>query len=136
MRAGSAAEAVAGATATVLMLPSSDHVERAVREGDLLGAMQAGSLLIDMSSSDPMRTRALGEEVAARGLRMLDAPVSGGVRGAREGSLTIIASGEEPDLEAARPLLETMGSRVLHCGSAGRRGRDEGAEQPALPARG
>ena len=101
------------------MLPSSDHVERALREEDLLGAMEARSLVIDMSSSDPMRTRALGEEVAARGLRMLDAPVSGGVRGAREGSLTIMAGGEEADLAEARPLLETMGARVLHCGSLG-----------------
>jgi 3-hydroxyisobutyrate dehydrogenase len=118
-RAKSARAAVDGADATILMLPASDHVERALREDGVLEAMAEGSLLIDMSSSEPLRTRALGEEAAARGLRMLDAPVSGGVSGAREGTLTIMAGGEEADLAEARPLLETMGAKVLHCGALG-----------------
>ena len=118
-RAESARAAVDGAAATILMLPSSDQVEQALREAGVLDAMEEGSLLIDMSSSEPLRTQALGEEAAARGLRMLDAPVSGGVSGAREGTLTIMVGGEEADLAAARPLLETMGSAVLHCGALG-----------------
>ena len=87
--------AATGAQVLVTMLPDG----RAVRSA-LLGrkgaarSLAPGSAVIDMSSSDPMATRVLGDELAARGLRFLDAPVSGRVDGARNGTLTIMAGGD------------------------------------------
>jgi 3-hydroxyisobutyrate dehydrogenase len=85
------------------------------------GAAEAApdALLVDMSSSEPARTRVVAERVRAAGARMIDAPVSGGVRGARGGTLTIMAGGDEADVEEARPVLELLGSRVLPAGPIG-----------------
>jgi 3-hydroxyisobutyrate dehydrogenase len=109
----------AGARAVILILPSSEIVGRVVLSEGLLGAMEPGSLLIDMSSSDPTETRALAEQVAARGVRFVDAPVSGGVAGARAGTLTIMAGGAESDVEACRAALETLGNNVIRVGEVG-----------------
>jgi 3-hydroxyisobutyrate dehydrogenase len=124
--AGAADDAVAtaaGADAVILMLPGTPVV-RAVLEGDsthlgLLAAIEPGTLLVDMSSSEPMATRELAARAAQHGVRFVDAPVSGGVRGAVDGSLTIMAGGEAADVEAARPLLEALGSSTSHVGPAG-----------------
>lgn len=113
-------EAVAaGARAVILILPNSEIVGRVVLSEGLLGMMEPGSLLIDMSSSDPTETRALAEQVAARGVRFVDAPVSGGVAGARAGTLTIMAGGAESDVEACRAALETLGNHVIRVGEVG-----------------
>lgn len=93
LRVDSAADAAAGARAVLLMLPDSAAVARALLDEGLLGSMEEGSLLIDMGSSEPQETRRLAEEAGSRGVRLLDAPVSGGVSGAREGSLTVMAGG-------------------------------------------
>ncbi|HEV7791481.1 MAG TPA: NAD(P)-binding domain-containing protein, partial [Pseudonocardia sp.] len=85
----SAADAAAGAPVVILMLPDSDVVEKVV-DGGLLDALGDGALLVDMSSSEPLRTRALARRVAERGVTLVDAPVSGGVSGARAGTLTIM----------------------------------------------
>jgi 3-hydroxyisobutyrate dehydrogenase len=114
----SAADAAAGASAVILMLPTSDIVEQVV-EGGLLTALPAGCLVIDMSSSQPDRTRVLAERVDAAGFRLVDAPVSGGVRGATAGTLTIMFGGSEEDLACSRQLLETMGKSVVHAGAVG-----------------
>lgn len=116
----SPAEAAAGADVLVTMLPD----ERAVRAA-LLGrngaaaALSPGSLVIDMSSSDPVATRELGAALAKWGLRLLDAPVSGRVEGARNGTLTIMAGGRAADLEHVRPVLEALGQRIFHAGPLG-----------------
>jgi 3-hydroxyisobutyrate dehydrogenase len=116
---GAVGEVAQGADGVVLMLPSSKVVNAVLLDQGLLDAIAPGTLLLDMSSSAPTETRALAGPVAERGVRFVDAPVSGGVRGARAGSLTIVVGGEDADVAAARPLLEVVGSRALHVGGIG-----------------
>ena len=116
--ADSPTAAVVGAAGVVLMLPNSDVVTDVLRTPGLLEASAPGALVIDMSSSEPTRTRALGAECALAGRRMIDAPVSGGVRGAEAGTLTVMVGGATRDVEDARPLLEVFG-RVVHAGEIG-----------------
>jgi 3-hydroxyisobutyrate dehydrogenase len=107
-----------GADAVILMLPDSDAVE-AVLLGGLLASLPAGATVIDMSSSDPVRTQALAERAAAAGVTLIDAPVSGGVRGAVAGSLTIMVGGPGETFARFGPLLGALGSRVVHAGPTG-----------------
>jgi 3-hydroxyisobutyrate dehydrogenase len=115
-----AREAAEGADVVITILPDG----RIVRDvllgtGSVAQAMKPGGLVIDMSSSAPTDTLALGADLAARGIRMIDCPVSGGVRRAVDGSLAIMAGGAEGDVAAARPLLEAMGSRIFPTGKLG-----------------
>ncbi|SHK51192.1 3-hydroxyisobutyrate dehydrogenase [Pseudonocardia thermophila] len=112
----SAAEA-GQAPVVILMLPDSSVVESVVR-GGLLAAMAPGSVLVDMSSSEPLRTCALAEEVAAHGAVLIDAPVSGGVKGAVAGTLTVMAGGPDDVVGRLEPLLSLFG-RVRHVGPVG-----------------
>jgi 3-hydroxyisobutyrate dehydrogenase len=105
-----------GADIVILMLPDSAAVEQVLLGDGLLGRITPPTLIADMSSSEPTRTRALAERAAGRGVTLIDAPVSGGVVGAREGSLTIMAGGSPADLEALRPVLGVLGSRIVHAG--------------------
>jgi 3-hydroxyisobutyrate dehydrogenase len=88
-------------------------------EAGLAAGFARGSVLIDMSSSAPIGTRALGEELAARGIGMLDAPVSGGVRRAITGQLAIMIGGDPALIERCRPLLGAMGSQLFVVGALG-----------------
>jgi 3-hydroxyisobutyrate dehydrogenase len=112
-------EVAQSAEGVVLMLPNSKIVRAVLLDQGLLDALAPGTLLVDMSSSAPTDTRAIAPAVAERGVHFVDAPVSGGVKGAREGSLTIVVGGEEADVEAARPMLEVIGKRALHVGGTG-----------------
>ena len=103
----------------ILMLPSSDAVEQAVLAPGGLLEHGAAPVVIDMGSSEPRRTRALGERCAGAGTLLLDAPVSGGVAGAEAGSLTVMVGGPAPEVERLRPLFEVLGGRVLHTGDLG-----------------
>jgi 3-hydroxyisobutyrate dehydrogenase len=114
----SAAEAARGADVVVLMLPSSDVVEAVLDDG-LLDALEPGSVLLDMGSSRPLSSRAVAGRVRSRGVAFVDAPVSGGVRGAQRGALTIMAGGPDPDVERVRPVLDVLGTRVVHAGGVG-----------------
>lgn len=116
----SPAEAAVGADVLVTMLPDGRAVRAALlgRKG-AAAALAPGSLVVDMSSSDPVATRELGAELAKRGLRLLDAPVSGRVDGARNGTLTIMAGGRAADVRRVRPLLEVLGQRIFHAGPLG-----------------
>ncbi|MRG27496.1 MULTISPECIES: NAD(P)-dependent oxidoreductase [Laceyella] len=87
-------------------------------EGVLAGA-RPGTVLIDMSTISPEATRELAELAAEKGVAMLDAPVSGGDVGARNGTLSIMVGGEEEVLEKVRPVLEAMGKTIVHCGPIG-----------------
>jgi 3-hydroxyisobutyrate dehydrogenase len=112
-------ESFAAAEALILMLPTSEIVED-VLEGDRVAdALPPGCLVIDMSSSEPLRTRALAARLHARGLSLLDAPVSGGVRGARAASLSVLAGGAAGDLARATPLLDAMAGTIIHVGDVG-----------------
>lgn len=111
------AEAAAGQSILITMLPHAGIVRGVALEA--AEALAPGALLIDMSSSAPLATRALGDELAARGLSLIDAPVSGGVRRAVSGTLAIMAGGAAEDVERARPALAAMGSTVFHTGALG-----------------
>lgn len=115
----SAAEAADGASVVVLMLPGSPVVRTVLFGEGLLERLAPGTLLVDMSSSEPIRTREVAEAASSRGVEMVDAPVSGGVRGAVAGSLTIMTGGSEEAVTALRPVLEVMGGRILHVGPVG-----------------
>ncbi|HJE61672.1 MAG TPA: NAD(P)-dependent oxidoreductase [Nocardiopsis listeri] len=117
--AATAAEAATGADVIILMLPDSTVVESVLREAGVLDALAPGTVLLDMGSSEPGRTRVLGPEVAGRDAAMVDAPVSGGVRGARAGTLTIMVGGDDGSVARVRPLLEVLGRQVRHVGPAG-----------------
>lgn len=118
--AGSSAEAARESDMVVTMLPSSSDVEAAylVPKGVLEGA-PAGRLCVDMSTIDPGTSRRVAEQARAKGVRFLDAPVSGAVPRAIEGTLTIMVGGDAKDLEEARPALSAMGSNVIHVGPVG-----------------
>lgn len=114
------AAAVGGAAAIVTMLPNGKVVREALLGPQGLAARLApGTLVIDMSSSAPTDTIALARDLSAIGLTMIDAPVSGGVRRAVDGTLAIMAGGPHDQVERARPLLEAMGKAVFPTGPAG-----------------
>ena len=116
--AGSPAEVVSKADLIIAMLPDDAAVRDVVRD-ELLPAARPGTLIVDMSTVSPELSRELAADAASRGARMLDAPVSGGDVGAREGTLSIMVGGEAADLERARPALEVLGGSIVHCGPAG-----------------
>ena len=116
---GSLAAVASGSDAVITMLPDPPAVEQAVWGPAGLGAsMRAGQVLLEMTSSHPATTRKVAAYLAARGVRVLDAPVSGGVRGAAEGTLCIMAGGPADLLEACRPVLACVGQKIVHVGDA------------------
>src|SRR5438067_1127127 len=118
--APSAAVCASKGRVVITMLPSSPHVEAAVLgPGGALDGMLPGTALIDMSTIDPLVSRRVNEAVTARGVRMLDAPVSGGSIGARDATLTIMVGGPAELFEECKPILEAIGKNVIHCGDNG-----------------
>ncbi|HET7875807.1 MAG TPA: 3-hydroxyisobutyrate dehydrogenase [Methylomirabilota bacterium] len=118
--AASTAEAVATADMVITMLPSSPHVELAYTgDGGVLLAARKGTLCVDMSTIDPSVSRRVAAAAAERGVRFLDAPVSGGTPRATDGTLAIMVGGSPADFEEARPILSAMGSNVIHVGGVG-----------------
>ncbi|QTX33747.1 NAD(P)-dependent oxidoreductase [Aminithiophilus ramosus] len=113
-------DAAAGSDAVITIVGFPRDVESVYlgEEGILKGAV-AGTLLIDMTTSSPLLAKRLYDEARARGMSMLDAPVSGGDRGAREGTLSIMAGGDEEAFGAALPLFRAMGGNVVLQGGAG-----------------
>ncbi len=101
----------------ITMLPDGKTV-REVVEG-LAAGLAPGTVIIDMSSSAPLGTKALGESLAKRGIGLIDAPVSGGVRRAVDGSLAIMVGGDTRWIERCRPLLEAMGRQIFLTGPLG-----------------
>jgi 3-hydroxyisobutyrate dehydrogenase len=119
-RAGSAAEAAASVDLVITMLPSSSHVESAYTgPGGVLEGAPAGRLCVDMSTIEPATSQRVAAQARARGVRFLDAPVSGAVPRAIEGTLTIMVGGDAKDLEEARPALAAMGTNIIHVGPVG-----------------
>jgi 3-hydroxyisobutyrate dehydrogenase len=105
-----------GADAVILMLPDSDVVEAVLLRDGLLRQIVPPTVIVDMSSSVPSRTRALAALAAERDVSLIDAPVSGGVGGARDGSLTIMVGGPAEVVARVRPALDVLGSTVVHAG--------------------
>jgi len=112
--------AIAAAEVIVTMLPSGKEV-RAVYLGDtgLIALAAPGTLLIDSSTIDVETSRVVAAAAEAKGLKMIDAPVSGGVGGAAGGTLTFMVGGPDEAFAAALPLLEQMGKTIVHAGAAG-----------------
>ncbi|MER7984008.1 2-hydroxy-3-oxopropionate reductase [Streptomyces noursei] len=118
--ASSIAEAVRDADVVLTMVPASPQVEALAYGPDgILAHAKPGTLLIDMSSITPQTSIDLAKKAAEHGVRVLDAPVSGGEAGAVEGVLSIMVGGERDDFEAARPVLEAVGTTLVHCGPHG-----------------
>jgi 3-hydroxyisobutyrate dehydrogenase len=113
-----AAEVAEGVPVVILMLPDSNVVDAVVHDAGLLDALAPGTVLVDMGSSEPLRTRSLAQEVVARGATLVDAPVSGGVAGATNGTMTIMVGGPDDAVAALTPLLAVLG-RVRHVGPVG-----------------
>ncbi len=116
----SPAEAARGADIVITCLPVSANVE-ALLDGPtgLLAGLAAGALLVDCTSGDPATSQRIAQRLAQAKVGFLDAPVSGGVAGAEAGTLTVMVGGETGLLERARPVLETFGKRIVHCGPVG-----------------
>jgi 3-hydroxyisobutyrate dehydrogenase len=118
LRAGSVIEAAADAETVVTMLPAGAHV-RDVYGDALLESLPADALLIDCSTIDVATAKAVNAAAAARGLEMVDAPVSGGIAAANAGTLTFMVGGEAAAFARAEPILAQMGKAVIHAGAAG-----------------
>jgi 3-hydroxyisobutyrate dehydrogenase len=115
--AADAAAAVRGADAVVTILPTSKHVVQAVEAmGD---ALASGMLIIEMTSGVPTTTRNLAESLAPRGVKVIDAPVSGGVPKAKTGELAIMLGGDATDVARADAVLRAMGTALTHVGGVG-----------------
>jgi len=115
--ADSARGAVSAAEIVITMLPAGKHVLSAY--ADFLPHAAKGALLIDSSTIDVESARKAHELGQASGAPTLDAPVSGGIGGAAAGTLTFMAGGSDPAFTRAKPILEAMGKRIVHCGVAG-----------------
>ncbi len=118
--AASVAEAVAGAGTVISMLPASRHVESLyLGDAGVLAQLATGALVIDCSTIAPASAQKVAQAAVERGIRTIDAPVSGGTAGAAAGTLTFIVGGPAESLELARPALQAMGRNIFHMGDAG-----------------
>jgi len=110
-------EAAEGADVLITMLPDGDAVREAVLEA--LPSLRSGAVVVDMSSSDPASTRALAPALQPKSIDMLDAPVSGAVAKAKDGTLTIMIGGDREVFEKCTPILRAMGKDLFHVGPLG-----------------
>lgn len=121
---GAAAETLAevarGKDAVITMLPNDKIVREVVLgDGGVAGALARGSVVVDMSTSDPTASRSLAEALAARGIEFVDAPVMGGVVFAKDATLDIMVGGKPDVIGRLRPVLSAMGRNVMECGGVG-----------------
>jgi 3-hydroxyisobutyrate dehydrogenase len=118
--AGTPAEAARGAEVVITCFPVSADVESVLDgPGGLIAGMAKGAALVDCTSGDPATSKRIAARLAEHGVDYLDAPVSGGVKGAVEGILTVMVGGDAGVLERVRPVLETFGKKIVHCGPIG-----------------
>lgn len=118
--AGTPARLAAQADVVVTMLPNGREVERVALGADgLIDGLSAGALLLDTSSSEPWLTRRTGESLAARGIAMVDAPVSGAQAGAQSAQLVFMVGGDAAPVERVTPILRRMGRTLFHLGPLG-----------------
>lgn len=113
-------EAAADADVVITCLPTSREVE-ALLDGDdgLLVGMKSGATLVDCTSGDPTTSQRIAQHLASSTRHFIDAPVSGGVSGAEQGTLTIMCGGDQADLTHVRPVLEAFGKKIVLCGAVG-----------------
>lgn len=113
-----ASAAVEGADVVILMLPNSAIVSSVIDDLLTRSALRPGVIVVDMSSSEPLSTRELSKTLAEHRVSLVDAPVSGGVTGARNGTLTVMVGGDDDAVETVVPVLSTVG-RPVRCGAVG-----------------
>ena len=116
---GSAAVAAASDVTITMLLDTADVEQVLTGPGGVIEGTRAGSLVIDMSSIDPEPTRAMAAAFAARDVAMVDAPVSGGEKGAIDAALSIMVGGDEAAFARATPVFEALGRNVVHVGPSG-----------------
>jgi 2-hydroxy-3-oxopropionate reductase len=118
--ASSSADIAAECPLIITMLPNSPHVKSVVcDEGGILGSAKQGTIIIDMSSIAPKASQEIAAACAEKGVRMLEAPVSGGEPKAVDGTLSIMCGGERALFDECKKILEAMGSDVVYCGASG-----------------
>lgn len=116
----SAAEVAANAEIIFIMVPDTPDVEHIVfGEHGLIQRLQPGQVVVDMSTIAPATTRRIAQELEARGVEMLDAPVSGGEAGAINATLSIMVGGKEKSFQRVKPMLEVLGKNIVHVGDHG-----------------
>jgi len=114
------ADAARHADVVCLCVPDTPDVEKVLLGGDgIANAGRGGQIVIDHSTISPLATRSLAAELGQREITLLDAPISGGDVGARNGTLAIMVGGDAPSLEKSRPVLECYGKSITHCGGSG-----------------
>jgi 3-hydroxyisobutyrate dehydrogenase len=119
-RASSPAEGAAAGDLVITILPSSSNAEAAyLGAHGIIEGTRRGRLCIDMSTIDPGTSQRIAARLAERGIRFIDAPVSGGVGGATAGSLAIMVGGAAEDFAEAKPALDAMGANIIHVGAVG-----------------
>jgi len=114
------ADAARGADVVITCLPNSPDVV-SLLDGDsgLLAGLRAGTTLVDCTSGEPATSRSIASQLQQHGVDFIDAPVSGGVSGAEKGTLTVMVGGNPEVLERVRPVLESFGQKIVHCGGVG-----------------
>ncbi|HEY7648284.1 MAG TPA: NAD(P)-dependent oxidoreductase [Methylomirabilota bacterium] len=118
--ADSAAEVAAAVDRTIVMVETTAQAETVIAgERGIAGSAGRGHIVVSMSTIDPLAARRLAEQLAARGIAMLDAPVSGGTTRAQSGELSVIAGGAAETFEACRDLFKAMGTKLFHVGPLG-----------------
>jgi len=114
------AQAVKGAQVVITCLSTSHNVAELLDGPDgLLAELASGTLFVDCTSGDPATSARIAARLAERGVAFIDAPVSGGTSGAEKGILTVMVGGDEAALDRARPVLESFGKKIVHCGAVG-----------------
>ena len=114
------AEAAREADVVITCLPTSREVEELLDGPDgLLAGLRSGATLVDCTSGDPATSRRIATRLRERGVAFVDAPVSGGKRGAEEGTLTVMCGGDPAVVERVRPILAAFGKSIVHCGDIG-----------------
>ncbi|NLA82179.1 MAG: NAD(P)-dependent oxidoreductase [Clostridiaceae bacterium] len=131
--ADSIAQAVKEADLVITMVGYPDDVRQVIAgQGGVLASARPGSLIIDMTTSSPALARELYEAAEKAGLQILDAPVSGGDLGAREGTLSIMAGGQRQAFDRALPIFEVLGKNIVYMGPAGSGQHTKAANQIAV----
>ena len=119
-KAGTYREVAESCDAVITMLPNSPQVKAVMLgENGIAAHMKSGSVFIDMTSVNPIASKELGEALAAYGIEMLDAPVSGGEPKAIDGTLSIMVGGKQEVFDAYKEMLGAMGTSVVRCGEIG-----------------
>ncbi len=114
----SAKAAVKDADVVAMCLSTSTDVA-SVLDAETIGAIKVGATVLDLTSGDPATSKRIAATLAAKQIAFIDAPVSGGVKGAEAGTLTVMCGGDTKDLERVRPVIQAFGKTIVHCGPIG-----------------